>query len=214
MQGNTVIHNTVNAYDSLIIRAYSRIRFSILHQRFLDEIGQYLPETGRVLDVGCGFGLFALYFAQMKPGLEIYGIDINQNRVEKAAKAAQHLGVANAHFSMGDANLLDVQDRYHCVYMLDIIHHMSSERVPSLITQLYDHLESPSRLIIKDIETIPLPKLWFTWLLDKLMDMQARVTYWERAVLLRMLTERGFEVFSHSMVDILPYPHIIYICNK
>jgi hypothetical protein len=50
----------IDAYDDRIVRAYCRVRFSILRDRFLFEIGQYLPRTGRVLDVGCGFGLFAL----------------------------------------------------------------------------------------------------------------------------------------------------------
>ena len=62
------IARVIAAYDAPIIRAYSRGRFLILRQRFLDEIGQYLPDEGVVLDVGCGFGLFSLYYAQLVPG--------------------------------------------------------------------------------------------------------------------------------------------------
>ena len=31
--------------------------------RFLEEIEQYLPDHGTILDLGCGFGLFSLYIA-------------------------------------------------------------------------------------------------------------------------------------------------------
>ncbi len=61
------IARVVAAYDDPIIRAYSWGRFLILRQRFLDEIGQYLPDEGTVLDIGCGFGLFSLYYAQLLP---------------------------------------------------------------------------------------------------------------------------------------------------
>src|SRR4029453_15579867 len=67
------IHKVIRAYDDRIVRAYCWGRFGILRQRFLDEIGQYLPARGRVLDVGCGFGLFSLYYATTRPGLTLEG---------------------------------------------------------------------------------------------------------------------------------------------
>ena len=69
------------AYHSWIVRAYVWGRFGIMRQRFLDEIGQYLPCQGRVLDIGCGFGLFSLYFAATRPGLYLRGFDLNPNRI-------------------------------------------------------------------------------------------------------------------------------------
>ena len=43
------VHSVIGAYDDWVVRAYCWGRFGILRQRFLDEIGQYLPERGRVL---------------------------------------------------------------------------------------------------------------------------------------------------------------------
>ena len=40
------IARVVEAYDGWVIRAYCRVRFLILRQRFLDEISQYLPPAG------------------------------------------------------------------------------------------------------------------------------------------------------------------------
>ena len=65
------VKRIVAAYDDPIVRIYCTIRFMILRLRFLDEIGQYLPPSGQVLDVGCGFGLFALHFAMQNPALRI-----------------------------------------------------------------------------------------------------------------------------------------------
>ncbi len=38
--------------------------------------------------------------------------------------------------------------------------------------------------------------------------------YWGGAELQRVLEEVGFTVYRHLMVDILPYPHILYICER
>jgi hypothetical protein len=40
------------------------------------------------------------------------------------------------------------------------------------------------------------------------------VRYWEAEELTRLLEDVGFTVHRHLMVDILPYPHILYICGR
>src|SRR5215475_9888293 len=97
------IARVVAAYDDPIIRAYSRGRFLILRQRFLDEIGQYLPSEGTVLDIGCGFGLFSLYYAQILPGASFRGVDLSARRVALATAAARRLGLTNAAYAVDDA---------------------------------------------------------------------------------------------------------------
>ena len=70
---SAAIRSVIRAYDDPIVRAYCWGRFWILRQRFLDEIGQYLPARDRVLDLGCGFGLFSLYYASAHPALTVEG---------------------------------------------------------------------------------------------------------------------------------------------
>src|SRR5688572_21575431 len=52
-------------------RLYALIRFSILRPKLLSVMDLLLPDSGRILDVGCGFGLFAGYFGQMQPARSI-----------------------------------------------------------------------------------------------------------------------------------------------
>jgi tRNA/tmRNA/rRNA uracil-C5-methylase (TrmA/RlmC/RlmD family) len=97
------IRSVIHAYDDPVVKAYCWGRFWILRQRFLDEIGQYLPATGRVLDVGCGFGLFSLYFASVGPRLTLHGIDRNARRIAQARRAAARLGLGNVRYENEDA---------------------------------------------------------------------------------------------------------------
>ena len=206
-----VVRRIVRAYDDPLVRAYSVARFMILRQRFLFEIGQYLPPTGRVLDVGCGFGLFALYFAIRHPAIRVLGFDLNEYRVELARRAAAKLGVQNAEFHVGDASALPLNNQISAAYMLDLIHHIPMASVRPLMTTIAAHLSPGGRLLVKDVESARSPKLAFTWLLDKIMDFRAPVRYWAPEEVQPLLESLGFEVFQHRMIDYLPYPHILYI---
>jgi len=211
---NDHIGEIIRAYDAGIIRAYCWARFKIMHLRFLEEIGQYFPVSGNILDIGCGFGLFSLYYAKKFPQLAISGIDINPKRITIAQRASHKLHLHNVNYSVGDVTSFSCDKSLDCVYMLDIIHHIPRFAVKPLLEAIYNRLRKGARLIIKDVETQPAWKLWFTYALDKLMDRKTKVNYWDQLELKTLLTDVGFRVYSHSMLDVLPYPHIIYICEK
>jgi 2-polyprenyl-6-hydroxyphenyl methylase/3-demethylubiquinone-9 3-methyltransferase len=204
----------IRAYDDPIVRAYCWGRFWILRQRFLDEIGQYLPAAGRALDLGCGFGLFSLYYASIRPGLLIEGIDLNPRRIAMARAAARRLGLGTVRYEVGDVMDFRGGVAYDAAYMLDIVHHIPAETVRPLLDQVAKTLPAGGRLLIKDVDRSPAYKRWFTYALDKLMDPRTPVRYWAAEELGPLLEEVGFRVYRHLMVDILPYPHVLYICER
>jgi len=204
----------VQAYDDWVIRGYCRGRFWILRQRFLDEIGQYLPVQGRVLDLGCGFGLFSLYYASVYPGLTIEGFDLNPRRILMARAAALRLGLGNVRYEVGDVMEFRGGPRFDAAYMLDIVHHIPKHAVQPLLEQLAKTLPEGGRLLVKDVDRAPAYKRWFTHALDKVMDPWTPVHYWAADDLQRLLEVVGFRVHRHLMNDILPYPHVLYVCER
>jgi 2-polyprenyl-3-methyl-5-hydroxy-6-metoxy-1,4-benzoquinol methylase len=208
------IRNIVRAYDDPIVRAYGWARFAILRQRFLDEIGQYLPTSGVVLDIGCGFGLFSLYYAATGAERLMRGVDLNRRRIALARRAASRLGLANVTYEEGDARDFKGDSEVAAAYMLDIVHHVPPSAVPSLLRQLHRAVMPGGTLLVKDVDTRPRAKRWFTWALDKLMDPSAPVHYWPADELAAAIGSAGFTVRRHLMVDVLPYPHILYICTR
>jgi 2-polyprenyl-3-methyl-5-hydroxy-6-metoxy-1,4-benzoquinol methylase len=206
--------SVIRAYDDWVVRAYCWGRFWILRQRFLDEVGQYLPRQGRVLDLGCGFGLFSLYYASVHPAIAIEGIDLNARRIAMARAAAERLHLENVRYEVGNATEFRGGRLYDAAYMLDIVHHIPPDTVRPLLDQLAKALPAGGRLIIKDVDRYPAWKRWFTHALDCVMDPGTPVRYWAGAELQGLLEEVGFTVYRHLMVDILPYPHILYICER
>lgn len=206
----------VGSYEDRIVRAYSRVRFQILRQRFLEEIGQYLPVEGEILDVGCGFGLFALYFSMEEPGRRIQGLDLDARRIEMARLAARRLGISTVRFELGRAEelSLDPSTSFDAVYMLDVVHHLPPAEVEPLLRSLVDSLSEQGTLVIKDVDTRPAFKRVFTHVLDLLVDPRHPPHYWSKEELTGLLGRIGLQVYRHAIVDYLPYPHMLYVCRK
>ena len=177
---SATVRKIIRAYDDPIVRAYCWARFGILRQRFLDEIGQYLPDEGPVLDIGCGFGLFSLYYAATGPRRFVHGLDVNRRRIALARRAAGRLGLDNVAYEESDARDFKGDAEVSAAYMLDIVHHVAPASVPELLAALRRALPAGGRLLVKDVDT-----------------RQAA----------------GFVVRRQLMVDWLPYPHILYICE-
>ncbi len=214
LDGKKAIARVIAAYDHPVVRAYAWGRFQIFRQRFLDEIGQYLPERGVALDVGCGFGLFALYYAQLHPDLQIVGFDLSEKRIQMAQRAAEKLGVTNVVFRVDDARKLKADARYNGAYLLDIVHHVPEETVAPMLSELHRALAPGAHLLVKDLDTSPAWQRLFAHGLDLAMSPSSPVRYWPTAELSGLLSRTGFDVKQHAMVDYLPYPHVLYVCTR
>jgi len=69
-----------------------------------------IPQNGRALDVGCGYGGLSLVLAGLRPDIQITGVDVEASALESAAKIAEQNGLANVKFEQGDGHLLKYED--------------------------------------------------------------------------------------------------------
>ena len=128
--------------------------------------------------------------------------------------AATRLGLGRVRYEVGDATEFRGGETFDAAYMLDIVHHIPEEAVRPLLEQLAKALPAGGRLLIKDVDRRPAYKRWFTHALDWAMDPKSPVRYWAADELQDLLERIGFRVHRHLMVDILPYPHVLYICER
>jgi cyclopropane fatty-acyl-phospholipid synthase-like methyltransferase len=115
---------------------------------------------------------------------------------------------------VGDARDFRGGGLFDAVYMLDIVHHIPEEAVRPLLEQVAKVLPARGRLLVKDVDRRPAWKRWFTHALDRVMDPASPVRYWDAGELQALLAEIGFRVYRHLMVDVLPYPHVLYVAER
>jgi SAM-dependent methyltransferase len=196
-------------------RIYSRIRFSILRPKLLSVMDLLLPDEGRILDVGCGFGLFAAYFGQTHPRREIVGIDPNARRVAMAERVARSLSLGRLRFIAGDVREAHLEGPFDAVYVLDVMHHIPADAQRGVLARMYDLLAPGGVLVMKDITTEPRHQLLFTEALDRLMvGWHEPLAYRHHRAWGELLTEIGFRVRIVRVPDILPYPHVVISAIK
>jgi 2-polyprenyl-3-methyl-5-hydroxy-6-metoxy-1,4-benzoquinol methylase len=172
-----------------------------------------VPCNGRILDLGSGFGLFSLYFAALEPDRTITGVDLDEKRVMCANASARKLGLGNVSYQCGDVLEFKGDQLFDAIYLLDLIHHLPQKSVATFLSKVKSHLQEGGILIIKDVAPTPRFKMFFTLVLDRLMVGMEPIRYWPPNELIAQLQALGFDVVKHRMTDILPYPHILYICR-
>ena len=196
-------------------RAYAYARFSIMRPKLLSVMDLLLPDGGRILDVGCGFGLFAAYFGQTHPARQIVGVDPDARRIRMAEKVAADLGLVRHRFLAADARDAALAGPFDAAYVLDVMHHIPRADQVALLSRLRDLLAPRGVLIVKDITTEPHFGLKFTEFLDRLMvGWNEPLGYRHHREWGELLRGLGFHVRMVRVPDVLPYPHVVIAATK
>lgn len=204
-------HKIGQTQNTLWTKFYTYVRFVIIRRQHLQALEQHLPSTGHVLDIGCGFGLFALYLALKYPSLQVRGVDQDEKRIQQARQSAQKLGLDNIKFEVGDATQWEGGQSFDVIYAIDLIHHLPRTTVPGFLKALKNHLKSDGQLLLKDIAHTPMWGRWFTLLLDRVMVGWDPIYYWPTEELRMVLQEASFrDIKVQRIRDVLPYPHVLF----
>ena len=85
-----------------------------------------VPRRGRVIELGCGAGNYAIWFARL--GYAITGVDISEQAVEIARRCASGAGVA-CEFIVADVtrDLPEVDRKFDFAYDWELLHHIFPE---------------------------------------------------------------------------------------
>ncbi len=212
--GSDAIRNIVRSLPP-IERAYSRVRFSIMRPKLLSVMDLLLTDEGRILDVGCGFGLFAAYFGQMHRRRRIVGVDPDARRIGIARGVAEQLGLRGHTFIAGDIRDAAVVGPFHAAYVLDVMHHLPQADQRRVLERIAALLVPGGILLVKDITTEPRYGLLFTELLDRVMvGWNEPLAYRHHREWAAMLEDIGFRTRTVRVPDVLPYPHVVIAATK
>jgi 2-polyprenyl-3-methyl-5-hydroxy-6-metoxy-1,4-benzoquinol methylase len=164
----------------------------------LPALLKFLPEKGRLLDVGCGTGLLDYSIAQRRPDLQIVGIDVDTRAVELAARYNRR-----PNLTFEPTALADVQGKFDCISFVDVMHHTQEDEGRALLRDASRLLSPGGRIFIKDIAR---SGGWFSYYYDRFITRSDVIRLMNPNELLSAVTD-GFRVVSSSQKYRLPFPN-------
>ncbi|MGQ0760407.1 MAG: class I SAM-dependent methyltransferase [Acidobacteriota bacterium] len=136
----------------------------------------------KLLDFGCGPGIYSLIFA--KAGFHVSGFDISPNNIAIAERLAAEYGLSKqAHFKIGAGERLDFDDNtFDVVVGIDILHHVD---IKHSVTECLRVLKPGGCAIFKEPIEVPIFDPWRDsafgrWLLPKDRSLERHITEDER----------------------------------
>ena len=80
-----------------------------------------LPENANVLNAGCANGGHSFYLAERHPRWAITGIEIEPEKVARAATIAAKRGARNLSFQVGDLHQIRFVDWFHLIFSMHVL---------------------------------------------------------------------------------------------
>jgi 2-polyprenyl-3-methyl-5-hydroxy-6-metoxy-1,4-benzoquinol methylase len=110
-----------------------------------------LPTEGRVLEVGCGHGLFSGYLAQRSSGVRVHGVDIDASKIAVAAVSAEP---GRLDFTVGTSGSVP-EGPWDGVVLVDVLYLLDEAAQRALLTSCAAVLAPGGVLVVKDMATRP-----------------------------------------------------------
>lgn len=176
----------------------------------LFEIEEYVPKSGCVLDVGCGMGIFSNLLCLMSEGRSAIGFDTSRKRVNLARTTAAR--TKQLSFYVQDAKDA-IFDGFSIITIIDLLHHIPYSEQEEVLRKAYMGLETPGVVVLKDLEKKPLWKYCFHYVQDSI-SYRSKLFFRSSMEMRDLLHDIGFTVTVIPLKSFLPYPHILYLCQK
>jgi 2-polyprenyl-3-methyl-5-hydroxy-6-metoxy-1,4-benzoquinol methylase len=177
-----------------------------------------VPTEGRLLEVGCGHGLFANEAALGRPGLSVIGIDPAEEKIRWAETTVGSR--TNVTFRCGRVEEMR-EYSFDAVAVLDVLYLIPRASWAAFLTACGERLRPGGRLVLKDVDTVPRWKFYRCLVQETLSVRAMRITlgrkfaFAPRGELTRVLREADFrDVTTTDLGTGYMTPHVLYEATR
>lgn len=122
---------------------------TLLEQFSLRRIKKMVREkhVSRIIDLGCGHGGYLRKLAETFPNIQMVGVDVNENVIERARKDSE--GYENIQFVVGDASSWQPEvDKADLIMLHNIFHYIKHSERLNLLNRLSTWLEEEGMISV------------------------------------------------------------------
>lgn len=156
--------------EPLGTRLHTRVRWRSCP---FEEVAAAVPRGGRVLEIGCGHGLFSTYLALDDPTRTVVGTDVDGDKIRAAQRAAE--GLDNLTFAPAAPGELPVGP-WDAIAVVDVLYLIDREGERSLLHEAGRRLAPDGVLVVKEMGTTPRWKFRWMALQERLSVQVLRIT--------------------------------------
>lgn len=192
------------------------IRGFVLARHLLAPLARVLaavPPRGRLLDVGCGHGLFANAAALGSPERDVLGVDPSGAKISVAR--ASSAGLANVRYLQGTVQEV-AEHGFDAITILDVLYLLPLEEKLAVLRACRERIASDGVLILKTNDTRPPWKYRVARLQEEAMTglgltMGHGLYFLSREQNAGLLELAGFRPTVVDLNNWLPYPHVMFV---
>lgn len=167
-------------------------------------LSRAVPPTGRILEIGCGHGLFSVLLALQSEGREVVGTDVDGNKIQAAFRAGA--GVANLRFDPAGPGDLPAGP-WDAICIIDVLYLIDRDGERSLLEAAAAALAPGGVMVVKEMGTGPRWKFRLMALQERLSVQVLGITQGHDLTFVApvemggWLTEAGLEDVTHLPLD-------------
>jgi 2-polyprenyl-6-hydroxyphenyl methylase/3-demethylubiquinone-9 3-methyltransferase len=183
----------------------------------MERLERLVPPEGRILDLGCGHGLFSNLLALRSPRRRVLGLDPAPNKIEAARQAAE--GLPNVEYQVGYLQDLPAEG-FDVITVVDVLYLLPPQEKKAVLQGSFQRLRPGGLLLLKTNDTTPWWKFRVTQAQETLMTSlgltksQGQLYFFSSAQHTRLLQTVGFSVSRIDLTSRLPYPHVAFLARK
>jgi len=153
------------------------------------DLEKLIPKKGKILDLGCGYGLFSNLLALTSLNREVVGCDICKRKLKYSNR-----NLKGVKFVLSDAFQLVASEKFDVIVMNHLLHHLQSyESQDRLLKLCYEALKEGGYLLILEIDKRPYLKFLFTQLVDNVAYFGDKFYYRDNQEFKILLENLGFK---------------------
>lgn len=175
----------------------------------LERIAEFVPKSGTILDLGCGYGITSNYLALLSSDRKVIGIELSDRKLKYARK-----NLPNVEFRNEDVTRLALP-ACKAVLLSDVLHHLRSfEEQENLLRECVKLLDKDGVILVKEIDKKPAHKFLFTQFVDNVLYPGDRFYFRGEDEFKELLGRLNLSVEFHPIHKGKPLSHVMYVARK
>jgi 2-polyprenyl-3-methyl-5-hydroxy-6-metoxy-1,4-benzoquinol methylase len=182
------------------------------------EVEKHVPRKGRVLDLGCGHGAFALYLAATAPERAVTGVDVDEAKLASARRGAARADLPVRFVHAADGAL--PAGPWDAIAVVDVLYLVGRAAALTLVDDAARALAPSGALVVKEIDVRPRWKYELARAQEIVSTRVTRITEGTGVAFVPPDELEARMVGAGLTVDRLPlgrgspYPHLLFVGRR